>query len=149
MVVLNEQGKETRFAQSRFSPQDREWIANRTTWEPFSVSVLALPVDRIRELAAAECPLAVQSLSMTHDAIGTPVVGISVRNQGEQPVIAFKLSIEVFNKLRWPKGWPMDDQVPLPLHQKPGWALSRTSVPMGAGALLRIAKVTGWLWAGA
>jgi hypothetical protein len=73
-------------------------------WHRLNLAVSVLPIEKINAIKAKICPLSIQSVRTGTDAAGTPRIAVTVKNEGRQAVVGFKLAIEGCDKNGDPVG---------------------------------------------
>jgi hypothetical protein len=68
------------------------------TWRRLDMAVSVLPIDKINAIRAKICPLAIQSVRTGTNEAGTPRIVVTVKNEGRQSVVGFKVAIEGYDK---------------------------------------------------
>ncbi len=71
---------------------------NPPTWQRLDMAASVLPIDKINAIRAKICPLSIQSVTTGTTAAGTPRIVVTVKNEGRQTVVGFKLVIDGFDQ---------------------------------------------------
>jgi hypothetical protein len=82
-------------AAKKSNPQNQ--IVKRK-WEPFKVSLVAIPVEKLDEIKKNTCPLKIERLSLSRNSIDQPELTVKVKNISSVKIVAYKLDFAAWDK---------------------------------------------------